>query len=125
MNKYLNIKKVEKQSIVNTTGSSSELIMIKTHSHVSVAKKAMWHTSVLFTGTANSLFSTPLISITTGLISIKFIFYALHIRDPTRYVFLRIAPFSSHFSLHCFTKITLNQQKTPFLWINFFQIWHP
>ena len=28
--------------------------LIKTHGHVSAAKKAMWCTSVLFTGTANS-----------------------------------------------------------------------
>ena len=41
--------------------------MIKTHGHVSAAKKGVWHTSVLFTGTAKSLFSTPHISITTGL----------------------------------------------------------
>ena len=58
---------------------------IKTHGHVSAAKKDVQHTSVLFTGTAKSPFSTPHISITTGPISIKFsyIFYALHIHDFT------------------------------------------
>ena len=49
--------------------------VIKTHSSVSVAKKAVWRISVLFTGTANSLFSTPHISITTGPISIKFSYF--------------------------------------------------
>ena len=44
----------------------------KTHGRVSAAKEVMWHTSVLFTGTAKSPFSTPHISITTGPISIKF-----------------------------------------------------
>ena len=36
-----------------------------------MVKKAVWHTSVLFMGTPNSLFSTPRISITTGLIFVK------------------------------------------------------
>ena len=45
---------------------------IKTHSRVCAAKEDVWHTSVLFTETAKSSFSTPHISITTGLISIKF-----------------------------------------------------
>ena len=48
---------------------------IKTHGHVAVGKKAMWCTSVLFTGTINLPFSTPSISITTGLIYIKFIHF--------------------------------------------------
>ena len=48
---------------------------IKTHGCVSVAKKAVWRTSVLFTGTANSPFSAPRISITTGPISIKFTYF--------------------------------------------------
>ena len=48
---------------------------IKTHGRVSAAKKVMWHTSVLFTGTAKSPFSTPHISITTGPISIKFTYF--------------------------------------------------
>ena len=43
----------------------TDVIDIKTHGRVSAAKKAMWHTSVLFTGTAKSPFSTPHISITT------------------------------------------------------------
>ena len=50
-------------------------ISIKTHSLVSAAKKDVRHTSVLFTGTAKSPFSTPHISITTGLISIQFTYY--------------------------------------------------
>ena len=48
---------------------------IKTHGHVSVAKKDIWHTSVLFTGTTKSPFSTPRIFITTGPISIEFTYY--------------------------------------------------
>ena len=48
---------------------------IKTHGRVSVAKKAMWRTSVLFIGTANSPFSIPHISIITGMISIKFTYF--------------------------------------------------
>ena len=51
---------------------SKDTSTIKTHSRVSAAKEDVWHTSVLFTGTAKSPFSTPHISITTGLISIKF-----------------------------------------------------
>ena len=45
------------------------LLSIKTHGRVSVAKKTVWYTSVLFIGTTNSPFSTPCISITAGLIS--------------------------------------------------------
>ena len=48
---------------------------IKTHGRVSAAKEVMWHTSVLFTGTAKSPFSTPHISITTGPISIKLTYF--------------------------------------------------
>ena len=48
---------------------------IKTHGRVSAAKKAVWCTSVLFTGTANSPFSAPRISITTTSISIKFTYF--------------------------------------------------
>ena len=48
---------------------------IKTHGRVSAAKKAMWLTSVLFTGTANLPFSAPHISITTGPICIKFTYF--------------------------------------------------
>ena len=44
---------------------------IKKHGHVSAAKKDVWHTSVLFTGTAKGPFSTPHISITSGQISIN------------------------------------------------------
>ena len=45
------------------------------HMVVSAAKKAVWHTSVLFTGTTNSLLSTPCISVTTKPISIKFTYF--------------------------------------------------
>ena len=55
--------------------SSSAVYQIKTHGRVSVAKKDVQHTSVLFTGTAKLLFSTPHISITTGPISIKFTYF--------------------------------------------------
>ena len=48
-------------------------IHIKTHGRVSVAKKAVWRTSVLCTRNGNLQFSTPHISITTGIIYIKFI----------------------------------------------------
>ena len=50
-------------------------VYIKTHGRVTVAKKAVWRTSVLFTGTANLPFSAPRISITTGPISIKFTYF--------------------------------------------------
>ena len=59
-------------------------VFIKTHSHVSAAKKAVWHTSVLFIGTINSLFPIPHMSITTVPISMKithfmpFIYAVLH-----------------------------------------------
>ena len=51
------------------------MALIKTHGRVSAAKEDVWHTSVLFTGTALSPFSTPHISITTGPISIKFTYF--------------------------------------------------
>ena len=47
--------------------------VIKTHGRVSVAKKDMWHTSVLFTGSTKSLFSY--ISKTAGPISVKFMYF--------------------------------------------------
>ena len=52
----------------------SKFLSIKTHGCVSVAKTDMWHISVhvLFTGTTKSPFSTPSISVTTGLISTRF-----------------------------------------------------
>ena len=88
-------------------------------------------------GTANSPFSTPCISITTGPISIKFTYFmpsiyaTLHTKlvrnQPNSLwdVFLKSAPFSSPFSSsHRLTKVTLSQSKTPFPWINFFYIWH-
>ena len=56
----------------------------KTHGRVSAAKEVMWHTSVLFTGTAKSPFSTPHISITTGPISIKFTYFMPSIKTHGR-----------------------------------------
>ena len=70
------------------------VLLIKTNGRVSAAKKAMWRTSVLFTGTidnrtANSPFSTPHISISTGLISIKFTYFILSIYMTLRTKFER------------------------------------
>ena len=112
--------------------------VIKTHGHVSVTKEAMWCTSVLFTGTVNLLFSTARISITTGLISIKFTYFMSSIYSTLYTKFEKIGqvvhekcvheiiPFSSHFSsfLHRFTKVALSQPKTLLPWNDFFQIWH-
>ena len=53
----------------------SNYFKIKTHGHMSAAKKDLQHTSELFTGTTKSPFSTPCISITTGLISTKFTYF--------------------------------------------------
>ena len=85
---------------------------------------------------AKSPFSTLHISKTAKLISIKFIYFmpsiytTLHTKfeenwiSSTRYVFLKIAQFSSHFlSWQQFKTITLSQEKTSFSWMNFFQIW--
>ena len=63
----------------------SLLKSIKTHGRMSVAKKDVRHTSVLFTGTAKSLFLTNHNSITmycTNFYQI-YIFYALNIHDFT------------------------------------------
>ena len=56
---------------VLSTGTAN----FKTYNRVSVAKKAVWCTSVIFTGTSNLLFSNPHISITTGPISIKVTYF--------------------------------------------------
>ena len=50
------------------------ILVIKTHGRVSAAKKDAQHTSVLFTGTAKTPYSTPHISITSGPIPIKFMY---------------------------------------------------
>ena len=116
--------------ICHTIITLSILLHIKTHGCVSVAKKAMWHTSVLFTETINSLSSTSHISITTGPIFIKIIYFycmpslyvTLHtkfeINQPSSsrdiYVFLKIVPFSSPISsTHRFTKVILSHQRYP------------
>ena len=109
---------------------------INTHGHVSVAKKTMWHTSLLFTGTANSQFSTSRISITTGLISINSHILCTSYTWPYIPNLKEISPvvceicvpencpiffiFSS--SLHRFTKVILSQARTLFSRIHFFQI---
>ena len=54
-------------------------LLIKPHGRMSAAKKAVWRTSMLFTGTTNSLFSTTCISITTQSISIIFTYFMLSI----------------------------------------------
>ena len=83
---------------------------IKTHCCVSVAKKAVMRTTVLFTGITNSPFSI-LVSITTWPISIKFTYvwppymqlyltYLMGIHLVVCNIFFpEIAPFSSHFLL--------------------------
>ena len=58
--------------------SPQKPMIIKTHGCVLVAKKDVWHTSVLFTGTAKSLFSTPHISITTGPLNLHILCPTLH-----------------------------------------------
>ena len=105
---------------------------IKTHGCVSVAKKAVWCTSVLFTGTANSPFSPMgwFLSNSHILCPPYTRSYIPNLKEigpvVCKICILKIAPFSSPFSssLHRFTKVTLNQPKTPFPWIDFFQIWH-
>ena len=58
--------------VVKDQDSINYVLITKKHGCVSAANKAVWCTSVLFTGTVNLPFSTPHISITTGQISIKF-----------------------------------------------------
>ena len=99
--------------------------------HMSAAKKAIWCTNVFFAGTANSPFSTPRFSVTTGLICYKVTYFMLSIYatlhtkfernwlSSSRNVFMEISPVSSlfsssSFSLHHFTKVILSQPKTPF-----------
>ena len=66
----MKIELTEIQEVLHDHGKQ-----IKTHGRVSAAKEVVWHTSVLFTGTAKSPFSTHHISITTGLTSIKFTYF--------------------------------------------------
>ena len=115
-------------------GTQVYYLQVKINGCVSAAKKAIWHTSVLFTGNANSPFSTSHISITTGQISIKFIYFMPFIYAILLTKFEEICCvlyeicvpenclFYSHFSSsQSFTKINLRQPKAPFSWINFFQ----
>ena len=81
--------------ITNTIMTWLQNGCIKTYSRVSAAKKAVWHTSVLFTATANSPFSTPHISITTGPISIKFTYFMPSIYATQHTKFERNRPSSS------------------------------
>ena len=112
---------------------------IKTHGRVSVAKKDVRCTSVLFTGATKSPFSTLHISITTGPISINFtyfiympfIYMTLHSYIPNLKIGL-VAIFkiyvSENFSISSYFlflhKKNLSQEKTMYLWINFLQIWY-
>ena len=66
---------VAKKAVWCTSVLFTEIKAIKTHSCLSVVKKAIWHRNVLLTGSANLLFSTPHIYITTGSISIKFTYF--------------------------------------------------
>ena len=92
--------------------------------HVLVAKKDLQHTSVLFTGTTKSLFSTPHISITMdqfpsnlhvlcfSYTQLTYQIWRKSVKQFSRYVFLKIAGFSSHFpSSHRFKSIALSQEK--------------
>ena len=108
--------------------------LIKTHGCVSVAKKAVWHTSVLITGIANLPFSTPRISITTTLISMKFTYFMHTIHATLHTKFEGNWPSSSgcencsiftfFFFFAPFYKSNFEPTKTPFSWIYFFQLWH-
>ena len=69
---------------------------IKTHGRVSAAKEVVWHTSVLFTGTVKSPFSThhiSIISITTGRISIKFTYFmpSIYTTSHTKFEKIRLS----------------------------------
>ena len=89
---------------------------------------------VIFTANTNSPFSTPCISITTGLISIKFTYlcppytrpYIPNLKEIDSVVYkicihencpIFFTFFYSSSSSHRFTKVTLSQPKTLFLWI--------
>ena len=111
--------------------------VIKTYGCVSVAKKAMWYTSVLFLQEPLTILTLH-ISITTGLISIHFTYlwplymqpYIPNLKEIAPVVHKIcvpkncpiFSPFPSY--SHHFTKVTLRQPNTLFSWINFFQIWH-
>ena len=113
---------------------------IKTRSSGSAAKKAVWHTNVLFTETAILPFSMPCISITTRPISIKFlcILYPLYMQPHIRKLkeigqvvceicVLENCPIFFTFSFFFFApfnKSNFEPNKTPFSLIDFFQIWH-
>ena len=66
---YLGSEKMSKFIINNSC-----LFRSYNHGRASAAKKDVRHTSVLFTGTTKSPFSTPHISL-TNLISIKFTYF--------------------------------------------------
>ena len=72
-----------------------------TRSCVSSQESIVWHTSVLFiTGTANSLFSTLRISITTGPISIKFPYFMPSIYTTLHTKFEKIGPVVYEICVH-------------------------
>ena len=60
----------------------SQLCYQDTWSCVSRQESRVAHKYVIFTGTTNLPFSTPCISITTGLISIKFTYFIFSIYTP-------------------------------------------
>ena len=95
---------------------------IKIHGHVSAAKKAMWHISVLSTGTTNSPFSTPCISIITGPISIKSMYFMCSIYV-TLYNLKEISPvvygmFSWKFAHFLHSSLLLRTVLQKYLWAN-------
>ena len=111
------------------------IMNIKTHSGVSAAKKAMWHTS---SGTVNSPSSTLRISITSGLISIKLtnvmpsIYATWHTKlernwpnnswDMCSWKLSHFFTFSFFFFFTPFYKSNFEPTKDTLLWMDFFQI---
>ena len=99
-------------------------------------KEDVRHTSVLFTGTVKLLNSAFCISKSTKPISTKFIYFLPYIYTTShikfegnllRYLFLKIAQFSSHFSFYSPShKITnvFKSCKITFQCFNFFQFWN-
>ena len=110
------------------------ICLIKTHSRVSAAKKAMWRTSVLFTESTNSPFSTSCISIITRPISIKFTYfmpsymhsYTPNLKEIGRVVWEICVPenctiFFTFFFFFC-APLYKSNFEPPFSWIDLFQI---
>ena len=105
---------------------------IKTHSHVSEAKKDVWP-QMYHLQEPLSHFLQHLISLTTVLISNKFKYFmpSIYTTLHTKFQENQISSlrdtgfwFSSHFLLHTDLKITLSQEKIMFPWIDFLHIWY-